>query len=104
MYVTREMLDDMEARFGKPKHASFRIPVLTKEFDFIQSTQKQGRRHDVTVYTIKDSQIVVIAKPFYPDGLYRAPSGGINPGEDFIAGTQREHNERGSQRDTVAHE
>jgi 8-oxo-dGTP pyrophosphatase MutT (NUDIX family) len=33
---------------------------------------------------------VVIAKHFYPPGLYRAPSGGLHPGEDFETGIARE--------------
>ena len=33
---------------------------------------------------------MVIAKHFYPPGLYRAPSGGIRPGEDILAGINRE--------------
>jgi len=42
------------------------------------------------LYIVKDDQIVVIAKPFYPPGMYRAPSGGLNPGESFADGIARE--------------
>ncbi len=36
-----------------------------------------GRAHDVTLYIEKDNGYIFIAKPFYPAGLFRAPSGGI---------------------------
>lgn len=90
MYVTEQMIAEMAALYGSPKRAEFRIPVSQKEFRRIAASQKHGRRHDVTIYIVKDDRIVVIAKPFYPAGLYRAPSGGLRPGEDFQAGMHRE--------------
>ena len=90
MFVTPETIKQMEERFGAPRHAEFHIPILTKEFERIKSSQKEGRRHDVTLYIVKDRKIAVIAKPFYPPGMYRAPSGGLNPGEDFVEGARRE--------------
>ena len=42
------------------------------------------------MYIIKENKIIVVAKHFYPKGLFRAPSGGINVGEDFIDGAKRE--------------
>ncbi len=90
MFVSKEAIKEMEERFGEPRRADFLIPVMTEEFERIRSSQKNGRRHDITLYIVKDGKIVVIAKPFYPPGMYRAPSGGLNPGEDFIAGALRE--------------
>jgi 8-oxo-dGTP pyrophosphatase MutT (NUDIX family) len=80
----------MITRYGQPEEASFEIPVPEEEFRFIRSTQRNGRRHDVTVYAFKADEVIVIAKHFYPPGMYRAPSGGIAPGESFEEGTARE--------------
>jgi 8-oxo-dGTP pyrophosphatase MutT (NUDIX family) len=65
-------------------------PVKPKEYDFIKSTQKHGRQHDVTFYIFKGDKVIVNAKPYYPEGLYRAPSGGIRPGEAVEDGIKRE--------------
>jgi ADP-ribose pyrophosphatase YjhB (NUDIX family) len=80
-------------RFGQPERAEFKIPVDEEEYDRIKSSQKHDRSHDVTLYIVKDGKIVVIAKHLYPPGMYRAPSGGIAPGEEFIEGAKREARE-----------
>ncbi|MDH3889591.1 MAG: NUDIX hydrolase [candidate division Zixibacteria bacterium] len=80
----------MAERFGQPEPAEFRIDVSGEELDRIRSSQKDGRNHDVTLYIHKEGRIVVIAKPMYPPGMYRAPSGGIKPGESIVAGIDRE--------------
>jgi 8-oxo-dGTP pyrophosphatase MutT (NUDIX family) len=63
------------------------------EFARLKSSQKHGRKHDITMFIRRAGKIVVIAKHFYPPGLYRAPSGGIVPGEDFVEGAMREAGE-----------
>jgi 8-oxo-dGTP pyrophosphatase MutT (NUDIX family) len=90
MYVTDEMIEEMAEAYGTPARRNFDIPTSDKEHDFIRSTQKNGRNHDVTLYVRKGDKFIVNAKHFYPPGLYRAPSGGLQPGEDFHAGIARE--------------
>ena len=90
MFITPDTIASLKKSFGQPHEQSFDIKVTVKEHDFIQSTQKHGRMHDVTLYIKKENEYFVIAKHFYPPDLYRAPSGGINPGEDFIVGAKRE--------------
>ncbi len=90
MFVTQDMVDAMAARYGVPERATFLFPVKDDEFSFIRSTQKNERRHDVTLYIHKDDAIIVIAKHHYPPGMYRAPSGGLHPGESFECGIARE--------------
>ena len=93
MYVTDDMISRMVDRYGCPHLRDFRFEVPQREVDRIRSSQKNGRNHDVTLYIRKDNQLVVIAKHFYPPGLYRAPSGGLHPGEDFETGISREVSE-----------
>ena len=90
MFVTEDMVSGMVARFGCPHNQTFRFPVLPDEYDLIRNSQKHGRRHDVTIYLRYKNKYVVIAKPFYPPGQYRAPSGGLSPGESFDDGIARE--------------
>lgn len=87
------MIARMAERYGSPKNREFRFDVPVREVERIRSSQKNGRNHDVTLYIRKGDQLVVIAKHFYPPGLYRAPSGGLHPGEDFESGIAREVSE-----------
>ena len=90
MFVTDAMIEEMQGRFGVPAEESFEYEVTEREYDRIRASQKHERNHDVTLYIRKDDRFVVIAKPFYPEGLYRAPSGGLQPGESFDDGIERE--------------
>jgi 8-oxo-dGTP pyrophosphatase MutT (NUDIX family) len=90
MFIDSDIINSLKEKFGCPQTADFQIPVSLEEYERIKSSQKNDREHDVTLYIEKDSKWVVIAKHFYPPGMYRAPSGGINPGEDFIEGAKRE--------------
>ncbi len=93
MYISREIIGQLIEQFGQPERAEFRMPVDLKEFERIKASQKDDRNHDVTLYIVKDDKVVVIAKHNYPPGMYRAPSGGIAPGETFIDGARREARE-----------
>jgi len=64
--------------------------MTLREFEMVRCSQKLGRAHDVTMFITLDNEIVVIKKPMYPPGAYRAPSGGITPGESFEEGSLRE--------------
>lgn len=90
MFIKQSTIESLKDIYGNPELASFRVDVIEKEFNRIRMSQKNGRKHDVTIYIIKDDKIIVISKHFYPLGLFRAPSGGVNPGEDFIDGAKRE--------------
>ena len=90
MFIADETIAGLQEQFGTPAREKFLIPVGLDEFERIRASQKEVRSHDVTMYIIKDDKIVVISKPFYPPGMYRAPSGGVEPGEDFVAGARRE--------------
>ncbi len=90
MFITPDMIERLKSEYGAPEYADFHIPVSLKELDFIRSTQKEGRRHDVTLYIVKDKKIIVTAKHFYPPGMFRAPSGGVKKGEEIVDGAKRE--------------
>lgn len=76
-------LEDIEQRFGVPHQLSMSFPMSSSEFLNLKDSMKDGRNSDVTLFIFKDNKIIVIAKPWYPKGLYRAPSGGLRPDEDL---------------------
>lgn len=90
MYITPEMINDVERKYGSPDVLAFVYEMKPNEFELVRRTQKNGRAHDVTLFIIVDNRIAVIRKHMYPPGAYRAPSGGISPGEGFEEGAIRE--------------
>lgn len=96
MYITAEQIARFSARYGLPRVIELDWPIGVDELAMVRASRKHGRRHDFTVFALDGERVVVIRKPFHPPGVYRAPSGGIKPGESIVAGTQREmHEETG---------
>ena len=90
MYISVEAIREIERKYGTPAEVRLSYEMTRREFDMVRRSQKHGRAHDVTLFILKGDSLVVINKPMYPAGAYRAPSGGINPGEDFEEGSVRE--------------
>ncbi|MFY9554592.1 MAG: NUDIX hydrolase [Blastocatellia bacterium] len=90
MYISAETILGLEKKYGRPEEVSLAYEMTPSEFEAVRASQKHGRAHDVTLFIIEHGRIVVIRKPMYPPGAYRAPSGGISPGEPFEAGALRE--------------
>jgi len=88
MHVDERVLAPIRARFGEPVLLAWEGELTEPEFRLAGGIP--GRRHDVTVYVFNAERLALIRKPQYPPGLWRPPGGGINPGEDFVAGTARE--------------
>jgi 8-oxo-dGTP pyrophosphatase MutT (NUDIX family) len=97
-HVTKPLWLPVETAFGPPQERTWRYPITTPEMDMvISSTRGQTRLHDVTVFIFNPAgQVALIRKPNYPQGVWRAPGGGIKPGESLLEGALREmHEETG---------
>jgi 8-oxo-dGTP pyrophosphatase MutT (NUDIX family) len=90
MYISAEIIEEIERKYGRPAEVALGYEMKPHEFDLVRRSQKGGRAHDVTLYIIENDRLAVIKKPMYPPGAYRAPSGGIAPGEPFEEGARRE--------------
>jgi 8-oxo-dGTP pyrophosphatase MutT (NUDIX family) len=90
MYITDEIIREVEKKYGTPEEVKLAYEMTEREFDMVRRSQKNGRAHDVTLFIVQNADIVVIKKPMYPPGAYRAPSGGIDLDEDFEIGALRE--------------
>ncbi|MBC7816735.1 MAG: NUDIX hydrolase [Planctomycetaceae bacterium] len=94
MYVTAEIIREVEQRYGTPVEIVQQYEMTLEQLDIVRLGQKQGRCHDVTLVIVDDERnIVVIRKPSYPLGAYRTPSGGVELGESFDDGAIREAKE-----------
>jgi 8-oxo-dGTP pyrophosphatase MutT (NUDIX family) len=78
--------------------------MALREFGILDTTGKDGRWQDATMIIRApgvpanqpldaDDELVVIAKHWYPQGIYRFPSGGVRPGESILDTATREARE-----------
>lgn len=94
MYVTAEIIREVEQRYGSPAEIAREYEMNAEQLAVVRLGMKHGRCHDVTLVIVDDERnIVVTRKPSYPPGAFRTPSGGIEPGESFDAGAKREAKE-----------
>ncbi len=56
----------------------------------MRGSRRHGRSHDITLLIERGGLWAVIAKPQFPPGVWRAPSGGLNVDEELEAGALRE--------------
>lgn len=92
-YVTEEMIEALAARYGAPRHIDLAFEIGKPEFAMLRGSMKDGRNHDVTMFTFRDRgyrEFAAIAKHMFPPGAWRAPSGAAHPGEDLDTGAVRE--------------
>ena len=94
-HVTEAVWAPAEALLGRPAERSWTYEIGEAEMDMVvSSTRGQTRLHDVTLFIMNGAgQFALIKKHGYPEGAWRAPGGGVNPGEAFEAGARREARE-----------
>lgn len=98
MYLDRAIMAAVEARFGIPLVAEARAEFAPRQFALLEYCARKDRAHDVTLFIrhpedrelAAATRFAVIRKPSYPPGLFRPPSGGVEPGESFETGAARE--------------
>lgn len=95
VYVKEENVMELDKKYGPAKEIRIGpFPMLEWEWGVLKKSQRNGRIHDVTMFIEKsgmDDMFVCIQKPYYKNsGIYRAPSGGIEPGERIEDGLKRE--------------
>lgn len=91
MHITVAVLVPLEGQFGVPAEVRWRCPISAAEMAMLTASKRGWRQHDVTLFIQRqDGLLAVIRKPHFPEGVWRAPSGGVDPGEDFVQGVARE--------------
>ena len=90
MYVNARQTEELEAKLGRPQVLRLEHDIGDMEMAFVRATQKHGRAHDITLFIFNGDRLALIRKPMFRPPIYRAPSGGLNPGESFEEGARRE--------------
>jgi ADP-ribose pyrophosphatase YjhB (NUDIX family) len=89
VHVTDEVLAPLAARYGEPAVLEWTGEISAEEHAL--ATYNPRRLHDVTLFILDPvDRIALIRKPPFAEGVWRPPGGGIKPGEDFVAGAERE--------------
>ncbi len=90
MYVDAKLAEEVEHKFGRPQVQYLEHEIGEKELAFVRASQKHGRAHDITFFIFDDDCLALIRKPMFRRPIFRAPSGGLEPGESFETGARRE--------------
>lgn len=91
-HLTAAQYGPVEALLGRPAVHRWTYPITEPEMAMVvASTRGQTRLHDVTFFIRNEAgQYALIAKHSYPEGGWRAPGGGVKPGEPMLDGAARE--------------
>lgn len=90
-YLSTGQLEALELKYGKPVEVEHVQSITEAEMEILAGSKQSGRAHDFTVFIFNgQGEVAVIRKPSFPEGVYRAPSGGVGPGEDVETGIKRE--------------
>ena len=92
MHLTEAILASLRERYGEPRPLRW-VGELSEQ-EFALAGYSPERRHDVTLFVFDPrGRLALIQKPSYPPGAWRPPGGGVQPGEEFERGAQREARE-----------
>jgi ADP-ribose pyrophosphatase YjhB (NUDIX family) len=90
MYVDAKLVEEIEAKLGEPEVLCLEHEIGDREMAFVRASQKHGRAHDITLFIFNNDHLALIRKPMFRWPIFRAPSGGLEPGESFEGGAKRE--------------
>ncbi len=90
MHLKPDEIRRVEEIYGSPLLERVSFEMGEREWIVLRKSQASGRAHDVTIFVFREDTLAVIAKHTYPPGVYRAPSGGVLPGEPMEEGIARE--------------
>jgi ADP-ribose pyrophosphatase YjhB (NUDIX family) len=88
VHVDEAVIAPLRARYGEPATLEWKGEISEREHAL--ATYDPLRMHDVTLFIFNSDRLALIRKHHFEPGIWRPPGGGIKPGEDFVAGVQRE--------------
>jgi 8-oxo-dGTP diphosphatase len=88
VHVDEATLAPLRERYGEPVRLEWEGEISEREHSL--ATYNPNRAHDVTLFIFNRERLALIRKPDFQAGIWRPPGGGVKPGEDFVAGVQRE--------------
>lgn len=83
-------IEQAERRWGTPQEIELQAVLDERELELVGGSLRKLRTHDITFFIVEGDELVVIRKPMFPPEAFRAPSGGVHPGEGLEEGARRE--------------
>ncbi|MCZ7662355.1 MAG: NUDIX hydrolase [Thermoleophilia bacterium] len=90
MILAPSLVREAEERFGVPLLLPLAADLDQREMELVAGSMRKSRNHDITLFIVEGDELVVIRKPMFPPGAFRAPSGGVHAGETLEEGALRE--------------
>jgi 8-oxo-dGTP pyrophosphatase MutT (NUDIX family) len=88
VHVDEAVLAPLRDRYGEPVRLEWEGEISEREHSL--ATSNPNRTHDVTLFIFNGERLALIRKHGFEPDIWRPPGGGVKPGEDFVAGVQRE--------------
>ena len=89
-------ISELNADYGPGERRQVALEVSAQTFDdwLRKMVTKANRRGEVVLVIQRpDGQTLLHTKRFYPEGVYRLPTGGVHPDESVLSGAVREARE-----------
>jgi len=91
VHVDEAAIARLEAAYGRPARLRIEQPIDQRERTMVLGSTRRGRRHDMTLFIFDAAgRVALIRKHNHAPGVFRAPSGGVQPGEAPDEGALRE--------------
>jgi ADP-ribose pyrophosphatase YjhB (NUDIX family) len=90
MELPLEAVKRAEQHLGVPREVSVAEEFLPWEMDLVERVCGDRRFHDLTTFVVNRNRLALVHKPSEPEGVYWAPSGGLDEGEELEEGVRRE--------------
>jgi len=91
--IDEKEVADLARRYGPLERRHYVLEVGERVFTYWRE-ERGDCRGEVALFILRPSANVILhAKDFYPEGVYRVPTGGIERGEDVVTAVHREARE-----------
>ncbi|NIO70847.1 MAG: NUDIX domain-containing protein [Anaerolineae bacterium] len=92
--IDEKEVAELARRYGPLERRHYILEIGERTFADWREVMRNDRRGEVGLFILRPSGNVILhAKEFYPEGIYRVPTGGIERGEDVVTAVHREARE-----------
>ncbi len=94
--INEDELSELSARYGSGQRHQVTVDISAVAYDeWLEKMVRHPSRRGEVVLVIQrpDGRVLLHTKRFYPEAVFRLPSGGVHPDEAVLAGLTREAKE-----------
>jgi membrane protease YdiL (CAAX protease family)/ADP-ribose pyrophosphatase YjhB (NUDIX family) len=92
--IDEKEVAELARQYGPLERRHYILEIGERTFAHWRKVTCNDRRGEVALFILRPSSNVILhTKDFYPEGIYRVPTGGIEQGEDVVKAVHREARE-----------